>query len=625
MSKKPITVSIRNPDGSETQSSSDLESVIVGSGVGAAIRLTDPKVSNLHVMLKVEKNGNITAIDLGSEHGTKYREEVITGPVTLASGDILEVGASRLRVLFGDSPTPGKHAGAEVMKTEQVATELMATEMVEAPKPSKASKKAAPQMEDRALAGTGRNAARVFNETLPPEATPAQDSKVLQVALVWGDTIIDVKHIAEKGQVTIGSGAGNTFTVFSETLGDSFVLAQAQEQSTLINVPNGAGLVLSQRGDTHKTREQLKGEGKLRAGTNGQGEAVELALHDRAQVSLAEVAFIIRYVRPSAAVAVSRLDDADYTFFKIASACVMAFFAMVAAILLAPPLDGTNADDIFQNPSKYVKMLVKAEKKQEIKKLNLSGVKEGEKAKDKEGKFGKQDEKKKEADPSKKGAPVVDANKREEDRKKVMAAGLLAALGNGAASNVLGPGGLGTGINNAIGGLQGGAGLGDAQGVGGLGSRGTGAGGGGNGLGLGGLGTKGGGRGAGGYGSIDLGGRGKDVTRIVPGKTTVVGGLSKDQIDKVIKRHQSEIKYCFEQEMNKDPNMAGKVAVFFTIDPTGAVSDANVSETTLNSSNAENCMLSRIRRWKFPEPQGGGVVQVTYPWVFKAAGGAGEE
>ncbi|MBS1150427.1 MAG: putative abductin-like protein [Myxococcaceae bacterium] len=31
-------------------------------------------------------------------------------------------------------------------------------------------------------------------------------------------------------------------------------------------------------------------------------------------------------------------------------------------------------------------------------------------------------------------------------------------------------------------------------------------------------------------------------------------------------------------------------------------------------------MLARIRRWKFPEPQGGGVVSVTFPWIFKPAG-----
>src|SRR5207237_3757935 len=128
--------------------------------------------------------------------------------------------------------------------------------------------------------------------------------------------------------------------------------------------------------------------------------------------------------RPSAAVQVSNLEEADFTFFKIASICIMAFVAMVAAMLLTPQGEFGTSDDIFQNPSKYVKLLVKPEKKIEIKKFqDLSGIAEGAKAKDKEGKFGKENAKKDQADPSKKGAPIVDANKREEDRKKVMAAG----------------------------------------------------------------------------------------------------------------------------------------------------------------------------------------------------------
>ncbi len=608
--KTSITLQITGPDGTVSESTSDLESVIVGSGAGAAVKITDPRVSNLHFMLKVEKSGIVTAIDLGSEHGTKFKNQAIKDPVTLTSGDQLSVGGSQVKVVFNDlngSSHPAPSAPAIAPR-----------------------EKKAPKLPPRALAGTGRNAAVLFTEPLPPEATPSEDSKVLQVALLWGDTLINVQHFADGVPVTIGEGAGAKFNVFSGGVGQLFTLATAKGANTLVNVPAEAGLVLSKGGDTHKTKEQLKSEGKLRGAEGGvRADAIELGLHDRAQVSFENVAFILRYVRPSVALSVNTLEDSDFTFFKIASICIMAFIALVAAMILNPLGDGSASDDIFANPGKYVKMLVRAEKKVEIKKLkDLSGIKEGAKPKEDEGKFGKKDEKKKDADPSKKGAPVVDANKREEDRKKIQTAGLLGALaGNGAASNVFGPGGLGTGINNALGGLQGGAGLGDAHGVGGLGSRGSGSGGGGTGLGLGGLGTKGGGRGSGGNGAIDLGGRGKDTTRIVPGKTTVVGGLSKDVIAKVIKRHQNEIKFCFEQELQKNPDLSGKVAVAFTIDPAGAVADANVSETSLSNNNAENCMLARIRRWKFPEPQGGGVVSVTFPWIFKPAGSeeGGEE
>lgn len=611
---KKITLQITNPDGSVTESTSELESIIVGSGSGAAVKVTDPKVSNLHCMFKVEKDGSVTVIDLGSESGTKFKDQSVKEPAIVASGETVSIGESKVKIVYGDA-TSEKSATPPPPPVE--------AKQEKADKKNKKNKGEKSVPNTKALAGTGKNAAALFSEPLPAEAIPTESEKVLQVALLWGDTLINVQHFADNVPVTVGEGQGNRFTVFN--VGTGFTLAQGRGATAVVNVPSEAGLVVTTKSDSHKSKEQLKSEGKLKAAEGGvRADAVELALHDRAQVSFDNVAFIVRYVRPSAAVTMNTLEEHDFTFFKIVSICLMAFFALVAAMVLTPLGFGGEGDDIFANPSKYVKMVIKPEKKQEIKKFkDLSGVAEGAKAKEKEGKFGKQDAKKADADPSKKGAPVVDANKREEDRKKVssLMAGMFAG---GASSNVFGPGGLGTGINTALGGLQGGAGVGDAQGVGGLGSRGSGAGGGGTGLGLGGLGTKGGGRGRGGYGSIDLGGKGKDSTRVIPGKTTVVGGLDKDVIMKVIKRHQNEIKFCYEQELQKNPALGGKVAVAWTIDPTGGVSEANVSESSIGNANVESCIVQRIRRWKFPEPSGGGVVNVTFPWIFKAAGDEGE-
>jgi len=119
---------------------------------------------------------------------------------------------------------------------------------------------------------------------------------------------------------------------------------------------------------------------------------------------------------------------------------------------------------------------------------------------------------------------------------------------------------------------------------------------------------------------VDLGGRKTDSVRIVPGQTTVVGGLAREVIARVIQEHQSEIKYCYEVQLNRNPSLAGKVTVLFTIDGSGTVTDSQVSETTLNNSEAERCMLAKIRRWKFPEPAGNGIVKVNFPWIFKPAG-----
>src|SRR4029453_11547527 len=110
---------------------------------------------------------------------------------------------------------------------------------------------------------------------------------------------------------------------------------------------------------------------------------------------------------------------------------------------------------------------------------------------------------------------AVDPRAREANRSRVLRSGLLGALNRkgSAISDILGPGAVGTGMNQAVGGLRLGMGSGDAHGSGGLGTRGTGLGGGGAGLGVGGAGTVGLGSGSGGYGRVDLAGRQKESVR----------------------------------------------------------------------------------------------------------------
>jgi TonB family protein len=88
----------------------------------------------------------------------------------------------------------------------------------------------------------------------------------------------------------------------------------------------------------------------------------------------------------------------------------------------------------------------------------------------------------------------------------------------------------------------------------------------------------------------------------------------------VIQKHYSEIKYCYEKELSRNPDLYGKVTVLFLIDGVGRVGDALVQQTTLSSDPVERCMIDHVRRWAFPSPRGGGTVQVTYPYVFKSGG-----
>ncbi|RMG20344.1 MAG: TonB family protein [Deltaproteobacteria bacterium] len=643
-----LKLTVIGSDGSIEELSFNQDSIILGSGASANVQLDDEKVSSIHAMLKVEGDA-VRVIDLGSETGTRVGGKEVREQ-ELGSGDTIELGRCKVRVTYRDgeaASAPASSGSDEEERQDEpsaAAQPAEATKVERKPKPkSKQVKKKSggrPRAETAAVAPVGDatevvkalqpegNAIDLFAEDVPPEERPLPDSKLLEVVMVWSGTIIGVGHYADDDKhkaVTIGDDPKNDFNISADEIpasvfpllrkeGDSWVLIVGEEMS--LRVRDGDGKV--------KTLEELKAEGRAtRADTEFKAYAYKLSLLDQAVIHIGDTAFVVRFVRPSKRIVTNVWETIDFYFTKVLSTSFVAHAVFIAALIMTPIDTEQLSEDLFTNPNRFAKIILTPEKQEKHKFRDLSGVQEGAKAKKEEGKFGKKEAVKKEAAPSKKGAPIVDVNKREEDRKKVMNSGLLAALNapdDGAASNVFGPGGLGTGINNALGGVNGAAGMGDAHGVGGLGARGTGPGGGGTALGIGGLGTKGGGRGRGGYGAVDLGGRGKGRTRISPGKTIVMGGLDKEVIARVVRRHQNEIKYCYERELQKDPNLYGKVAVQWVIDGSGAVAQASIAQSTMGNANVENCILTRVRRWKFPQPKGGGIVQVTYPWIFKPSG-----
>ncbi len=166
------------------------------------------------------------------------------------------------------------------------------------------------------------------------------------------------------------------------------------------------------------------------------------------------------------------------------------------------------------------------------------------------------------------------------------------------------------------------------EGNGGLGQIGGGKGGGGSSNNSQGLGSKGFGEGltGKGLGAIGKGGdlNGSGVGH--PGhpnievgnasETIVMGGLDKSLIDEYIKRHIREIRACYESQLNSSPSLAGRIATRFVISGSGRVSQAGVTTSSINNAKVEGCVLGVLRHIVFPEPLGGGVVEVDYPFSF---------
>jgi hypothetical protein len=78
----------------------------------------------------------------------------------------------------------------------------------------------------------------------------------------------------------------------------------------------------------------------------------------------------------------------------------------------------------------------------------------------------------------------------------------------------------------------------------------------------------------------------------------------------------NQIRYCYQRELTKNPALGGKIVIKFTIAKDGTVSQASTKSTTMSNSAVENCIVGRFMRMQFPEPKGGGIVIVSYPFLF---------
>lgn len=218
------------------------------------------------------------------------------------------------------------------------------------------------------------------------------------------------------------------------------------------------------------------------------------------------------------------------------------------------------------------------------------------------------------ADPTATKAPTKRA-------ELVKRSGALAALGSLRSGKQ--KGGLNLGAANTTAGI----GMGGTAGSGGVqtslygkGITSAALGTGGNVSGGGGYGTKGKGGGQAGYGSLSLVGAAGGAPIPLGAEAEVAQGLDRSAIDEVIRRNLGQVRFCYEQALQGTPSLNGRVAMGFVIGGNGLVKTAGVESSSMANKGVEDCITMRLKTWKFPLPQGGVDVKVTYPFVLRRQG-----
>ena len=408
-----------------------------------------------------------------------------------------------------------------------------------------------------------------------------------------------------------GKKTAQDFFVHSEGLPNNhFPIVEQTKSAMTVNFTSDTLGFLETADKKRISTSELVSSG--RAKSSGGYFQVDLGEDERFVNDLGEVSFFIHKVHRATIPPSQWGKNVDWLFLGILVALLILGGAFGITLALKPY---DPSQEVITIPDRFVELMVQQVEKE--KKKEPSGnpdAGEGAKAKDEEGKTGKKEHKLKKA----KGSKIA-IQKSELDKKIAESTGLLADLNQMTDSSIFGTGGLDTSVSNALGGLIGSQ-YGNQSGSGGLGSRGSGFGGGGTAAGLGGLGTRGSGLGASGYGrgAGFYGKKGGGAPGVGSGDPIILGALDKSIIDRIVKQHLAQIRYCYQKELNKNPKLFGKIVVKFVIAKDGSVSSATTKSSTMKNPIVEKCVNSRFMRMRFPSPKGGGIVIVSYPFIFNS-------
>lgn len=449
------------------------------------------------------------------------------------------------------------------------------------------------------------------------------------IPFVGGAMRMSEKHVVD---YTIGEGHDAVFHVPPAGLPNSvaFPLVRSSGGEFALNFTKDMTGEMSLDGQT-LTLEELVSTG--RAGGSGSHYTFPLPRGSQGKVTYEDVTFHINTVNPGAIVA--GRGDVDWPFWAyVGGTAVIAitFYMLMRSIpddLLAFSVEdgeGEPAYARYMHQPDETKEEEPPPEEQEDSDDEAGGT--GQRHKGEEGKMGKPSSKSKSGLYAMKGPQnaVPQMARNFDPDMAARSAGILGVMqqqgGHFLASPYGGAFAVGNDDEDVWGGLTG-TEVGEAYGVGGLGLVGTGRGGGGTGEGTIGLGNtgligKGGGGGSGsGYGrgaGAGFGGKGKRVPKVRQAKAKVQGALDRDIIRRIVRAHINEVRSCYNAGLTKNPNLQGRVAINFVITGTGKVGTAVVQESSLKDKSVGNCIAKAVKRWKFPKPQGGGNVIVTYPF-----------
>jgi pSer/pThr/pTyr-binding forkhead associated (FHA) protein len=188
------------------------ESVTIGRGAAAMLRLDCPEMADLHAVINVNDDGTVQLLDLGSAAGTQLNGTAVAN-ANLRTGDAISVGNIRLDVTISE----------ETGFIDDEATQLAMSPNVPADDDTDHGGGAHEYAAMTEGAGAADEAAMVNHDLhedvmafIMRSGAEGGDAgldrskpRVLEVAEIWGEVVLDVQHFPRGSKpVSVGSSTG---------------------------------------------------------------------------------------------------------------------------------------------------------------------------------------------------------------------------------------------------------------------------------------------------------------------------------------------------------------------------------------------------------------------------------
>ncbi len=628
MSFSGFAIEIKVYDGDKLVCSQvfDQAKIVIGRIQSADFRVPDNRVSRIHALLEQVDGSGLRLTDLASSHGTFVNGDRIVEKVIGLSD---KISFANLRVEF------------KPVQTKVTTSSVVAPPPPQATAAAPVSSAPSTRVEvkssgDAVSVHTPREATviRSLKETAKTRGVldPAGLNELLEVTEYWEETILKLDHYKGSQTLTLGEDPHATYLVPMTEGTRKFPFIKTQQGSaeiTLHNSMKGSFRIGSQM----KTLDDLRAAGQ---------STIRISGNDLGKLQIGKINFFLMFVpTPPPTPKRDHFKSGGLFWFIQGGTLLLTALLVGATFLMKGPLEG----EVTELPQKYRKIVIEefkkkieaqkiVEKKTEIPPAQIA-VKnpppapkqrgnEGEGARERgvEGKRGLENAKNEKGVTNRPRSAknlVKDAAVRQKNE------GLLASLRNaGLGTKLAKVSGVEQGasgndpLNKALSGV-GGSELVSGRGSGGSGLQGTGKGGGGTAVGVGGLGTKGYGGGASGTGMGSLPGKTEYVVGTEDVSVQVLGGLSREQIARVVRLHLNEVNYCYSREIQRDPKLFGKIALRWNIDSSGAVTAVSSNENSTGSKALEQCVSEKVKFWKFPSNPVQNTT-VDWPFIFKPQG-----